>query len=141
MGKDNPTWDKQFEEFAVNNTNPEDPVFSRAYGDWMFAILKTRDKAVMLELRNEIAEVLKPWYSKLEEILTNQKAMQSDIATLKELGINNRSRIEALEEESQILKTMLQGYNKMLKGHNVILGKLQRQLRTITKEHKANHPK
>jgi hypothetical protein len=87
MGKDKkrvlpedqePTFEKQIADYAVESTDASDPVFSGKFYDFMSNLLEKRDTAIQKELIAEVSNLItdynKQTKSTISELLTTQTA-------------------------------------------------------------------
>lgn len=76
--KENPTFEKQMDNYIKDNIDGDDPIFSHAYNAYFVNLLKKRDDAVKFELIEAVRTVNKEFreqmYKDVTEIIREQWA-------------------------------------------------------------------
>jgi len=115
-----PTFDKQMETYAIESTNPDDPIFSKAYHTFMTNLLKNRDRAlanelaetVSLKVYEKLAETLAPVWTKLEDISTEITAIKSRLEIAESKTSIEEKRIEEIEAWQRRKKVRIEKIEK-----------------------------
>jgi hypothetical protein len=109
-----PTFDKQIEVYSENHQNDSDPIFSKAYHQFMVNLLTKRDKSVKNELVREVKKtndqfseklisdvnevIEKQWIRVLNEKLTKQSEQLNNTMTTIAGDVNMiKKNLEILE--------------------------------------------
>jgi uncharacterized coiled-coil protein SlyX len=139
VNKEEPTFDKQLEKYSEENQNEDDPIFSHAYQEFLVKLLKTRDKAIISEViefvadnetfaekvANKVRGDIADSYIALERILSEIKTGQ--VVILKNISQIN-DRLSIAEERVNIQEQRIEDHEKRLAVKRLRIEKLEVQM-------------